>query len=199
MSTTRTTTGLHHVKGHYPDAMAAGAVMYTFSVQLADVDRALYQDFTVRVARHPSETDAYMVTRLLAYCLEYEEGITFSDGISSMDEPAVLVRDRTGKLTTWIEVGAPDAARLHYGSKLADRTTIYTHRAPEKLIASWDGKRIHQLEKITLHSFDPGFVDAAVSALERRNAITVSVVEGQLYLELNGATVSSAVHAHQLG
>jgi uncharacterized protein YaeQ len=70
-----------------------------------------------------------MVTRVLACCLEYEEGITFSDGISSTDEPAVLVRDLTGRLTAWIEVGAPDAARLHYGSKLADRTTNYTHRS----------------------------------------------------------------------
>ena len=179
--------------------MAAGAMIYNFVVQLADVDRGVYEDLTLRVARHPSETDAYMVTRVLAYCLEYEEGITFSEGISSTDEPAVLVRDRTGRLTSWIEVGAPDAARLHYGSKLADRTTIYTHRDPDKVIAAWAGKRIHQLDQITLHSFDPGFVDAAVAALERRNTVTVSVVEGQLYLELNGTTLSTAVHAHQLG
>jgi uncharacterized protein YaeQ len=179
--------------------MAAGAVMYNFAVQLADVDRGVYEDFSLRVARHPSETDAYMVTRVLAYCLEYVEGITFSDGISSTDEPAVLIRDLTGRLTAWIEVGAPDAARLHYGSKLADRTTIYTHRDPEKVIAAWAGKRIHQLEQITLHSFEPGFVDAAVAALERRNAITVSVVEGQLYLDVNGIALSSMVQLRQLG
>ena len=76
-----------------------------------------------------------MVTRVLAYCLEFEEGIAFSEGISSTDEPAVLVRDPTGRITAWIEVGAPDAARLHYGSKLADRTAVYTHRDPAKLIA----------------------------------------------------------------
>ncbi len=63
--------------------MAAGAVMYNFAVQLADVDRGVYEDVTLRAARHPSETDAYMMTRVLAYCLEYVEGITFSDGISS--------------------------------------------------------------------------------------------------------------------
>ena len=81
--------------------MAAGAVMYNFAVQLADVDRGVYEDVTLRAPRHPSETDAYMMTRVLAYCLEYAEGITFSDGISSTDEPAVLVRDLTGRLTTW--------------------------------------------------------------------------------------------------
>ncbi len=179
--------------------MAAGAMMYNFAVQLADVDRGVYDELALRVARHPSETDAYMVTRVLAYCLEYEEGIAFSEGISSTDEPAVLVRDLTGKLTTWIEVGAPDAARLHYASKLADRTTIYTHRDPVKVIAAWDGKKIHQLEQITLQSFDPGFVDAAVAALERRNAITVTRSDGRLYLDVNGVALSTAVLAHDLG
>ena len=66
-------------------------------------------------------------------------------------------------------------------------------------MAAWGGNRIHQLEQLTLHSFDAGFVDAAVSALERRNALTVSRVEGQLYLEVNGTALSTAVHVHQLG
>jgi uncharacterized protein YaeQ len=179
--------------------MAAGATIYTFEVQLADVDRGVYEEFTVRAARHPSETDAYMVTRVLAYCLEFEEGIAFSEGISSTDEPAVIVRDLTGKLTAWIEVGAPDAARLHFGSKLADRTAVYTHRDPAKVMALWAGKPIHRAEAITLHSFDDGFVDAAVSALERRNSVTLSVTERQLYLELNGVTLTSAVHELRLG
>src|SRR6188768_4109471 len=179
-------------------AMAAGSTMYTFEVQLADVDRGVYEQFTLRAAQHPSETDAYMVTRVLAYCLEFEEGIAFSEGISSTDEPAVVVRDLTGKLTAWIEVGAPDAARLHFGSKLADRVVVYTHRDPAKVLASWAGKTIHRAEDIPLYSFDAGFIDAAVTAVERRNAMTLSVTEQQLYLELNGVTLTSAVHEKRL-
>jgi uncharacterized protein YaeQ len=178
--------------------MASGAVIHTFGVQLADIDRGVYEDLALRVARHPSETDAYMMTRVLAYCLEFEEGIAFSEGISSTDEPAVVVRDLTGRLTAWIEVGAPDADRLHYGSKLADRTAVYTHRDPAKVMAAWSGKRIHQAEALTLYSFDPGFVDAAVAALERRNAMVLSITERRLYLELNGATLSSSVHEHRM-
>lgn len=178
--------------------MATGAMIHTFAVQLADVDRGVYEDLTLRVARHPSETDAYMITRVLAYLLEYEEGIAFGEGISATDEPAVVVRDMTGHLVAWIEVGAPDAERLHYGSKLADRTTIYTHRDPAKVMAPWAGKRIHESERIVLHSFDPGFIDAAVAVLERRNTMTLSITERQLYLELGGANLSSAVHDHSL-
>lgn len=178
--------------------MAAGAVVHTFTGSLADVDRGVYEELSIRVARHPSETDSYMVTRVLAYCLEHTEGIAFSEGLSSTEEPAVVVRDATGRLTGWIEVGAPDAARLHHGSKLAERTVVYTHRDPQKVMAPWAGKRIHEASAIVLHSFDPGFIDAAVEALERRNTLTVSVTERQLYLELNGVTLTSVVHEHPL-
>ena len=178
--------------------MALGATIHTFAVQLADVDRGVYEELALRVARHPSETEAFMMTRVLAYCLEYEEGIAFSEGISSTDEPAVLVRDPTGALTAWIEVGAPDADRLHHGSKLAERTVVYTHRDPAKVMAPWAGKRIHRSEAIVLHSFDPGFVDAAVAALERRNTMTVSITERELYLDLNGTSVSTTIHDHRI-
>lgn len=174
--------------------MATGASVHTFVIQLADIDRGVYDELSLRVARHPSETDAYMMTRILAYCLEYTEGITFSEGISSADEPAVLVRDMTGSVTAWIEVGAPDAERLHKGSKLADRTVVYTHRDPAKVAGAWAGKKIHQAEDVVLYSFEPGFVEKAASHVERRNSMTVSVTERELYLELNGATSSSPIH-----
>ncbi|WP_194421395.1 YaeQ family protein [Microbacterium abyssi] len=176
--------------------MAIGSTIYTFAVQLADMDRGVYDDFTLRAARHPSETDAYMVTRLLAYCLEYAEGIAFGEGISSTEEPAVVVRDLTGSVTAWVEVGAPDAERLHHGSRLADRVAVYTHRDPAKVKAPWAGKRIHNAGAIQVFSFDPGFVDDAVRLLERRSTVTLTVTEGQLYLDLNGTTLSSAVHTH---
>ena len=179
--------------------MAIGATIHTFEVQLADVDRGVYETFSLRAARHPSETDAYMVTRVLAYCLEYEEGIDFAaGGVSSTDEPAVLARDLTGRITAWIEIGAPDAQRLHFGSKLADRTAVYTHRDPAKLLATWEGKTIHRAPEIVVRSFDPGFIDTIVASLARRNAMTVSVTEGQLYLELGGVAIHTPIHEHRL-
>ena len=179
--------------------MAAGATIHTFDIDVADVDRGVYDSITLRVARHPSETDAYMVTRVLAYCLELEEGIAFGGGISSTEEPAVLVRDATGSVTAWIEVGAPDAARLHFGSKLAGRVAVYTHRDPAKVLAAWEGKTIHRSGDIVVRSFEPAFIETAVAALARRNTATVSVTEGQLYLDLNGVSASTGVHEHAIG
>lgn len=179
--------------------MAIGATLYTFTVHLSDIDRGVYQELDLRLARHPSETAEFLVTRLLAYCLEYEEGITFSDGgVSSTDEPAVLVRDLTGRLTAWIEIGAPDADRVHRGSKLTGRVAVYTHRDPAKVLAALTGKRIHRAETIPFYSFDRGFVDAAVAVLERRNTATVSVTERQLYLDINGSSLATSIEEHRL-
>ncbi|MET7767103.1 YaeQ family protein [Nocardia sp. NPDC005366] len=180
--------------------MALSATVHNFTVQVADVDRGVYEDLTLRLARHPSETAEFMLTRLLAYCLEYEEGITFSEGgVSSTDEPAVLVRDLTGRVTAWIEVGAPDAERVHRGSKLAGRAAIYTHRDPAKVLAQLAGKRIHRAERIPLYSFDRAFIDAASAAIERRNTATLSITERSMYLELNGTSLSTSIDEHLLG
>ncbi|WP_280231495.1 YaeQ family protein [Nocardia cyriacigeorgica] len=179
--------------------MALSATLYTFTIQLADVDRGVYQDLELRVARHPSETAEYMLTRILAYCLEYDDGITFSDGgVSATDEPPVLIRDLTGRLTTWIDVGAPDADRIHRAAKLADRVAIYTHRDPAKVLAALTGKRIHHAESIPLHSFARPFIDSAATTLDRRTTATVSITERQLYLELNGTGFSTEIGEHTL-
>ncbi|GAB3410396.1 YaeQ family protein [Schumannella luteola] len=176
--------------------MAAGATIHTFDLTISDVDRGVYESVSLRAARHPSETEQFLVTRVLAYALEYVEGIAFSEGISTTkNEPAVLVRDATGSITGWIEIGGPDAERLHFGSKLADRTVVYTHRDPAKVAALWAGKKIHRGEEIELRSFDPGFVDDVAGALGRRSELTVSLIESRVYVELDGRSFSSELHS----
>ena len=124
--------------------MALTATLYNLTIDLSDIDRGVYETLELRVARHPSETAEYMTTRVLAYTLEYREGIAMTEGVSSGDEPAVLVRDLTGRITAWIEVGMPDASRLHRASKLADRVAVYTHRDVRQLLAQYEGAGIHR-------------------------------------------------------
>jgi uncharacterized protein YaeQ len=104
--------------------MALGATIYVFKIDLANSDRGVYQPLELRVARHPSETAEYFLTRILAYCFEYTEGIVFSNGLFEPDEPTIAVRDLTGVLRVWVEVGAPEAARLHRASKAAPRVVV---------------------------------------------------------------------------
>ena len=167
--------------------------MYTFDIQLANVDRGVYDTLTLRVAMHPSESGEYFVARLLAYCLEFAEGIVFSKGVSDPDEPTVAVRDLTGALKVWIEIGAPDAARLHKASKASPRVAVYTHRDPVQLQRQLAGTRIHRAEAIELYAIDRDFITALGERFDRRMKFALSVSDGMLYLEHNGTTLSGAV------
>jgi uncharacterized protein YaeQ len=176
--------------------MALTATIYNLDTELADVDRGVYATFRLKLARQPSETLEYMLTRYLAYCLEHTEGITLTEGIAAGDEPAVLVRDLTGRVTAWIEVGTPDAQRLHRGSKLAGRAAVYTHRHVAQVLAELDGKGIHRAPEIPVYAFGRGFIDAIAAGLPRRAAVTISVTERHLYLDLDGRAIDTAVAEH---
>ena len=176
--------------------MALTATIYNLDTELANVDRGRYASFRLKLARQPSETLEYMLTRYLAYCLEHSEGIALTEGIAAGDEPAVVVRDLTGRITAWIEVGAPDAERLHRGSKLAVRAAVYTHRNVAQVLAELDGKRIHRAPDIPVYGFGRGFIDAIAAVLPRRAAVTVSVTERHLYLDLDGRTFDTALVEH---
>ena len=130
--------------------MALTATIYTFEIELADADRNLYESLNLRVARHPSESEEYLVTRVLAYLLEFAEGIEFSKGVSEPDDPAIAVRDLTGRITSWIDIGTPDAARLHKAAKSGARVVVYTHKNPEQFLRQLEGERIHRPEQLEL-------------------------------------------------
>jgi uncharacterized protein YaeQ len=173
--------------------VALTATIYHFTVRLSDVDRAVYETLELKVARHPSEAAEYLVARVLAYCLEYAEGIAFSRGLSEPDEPAIAVRDLTGVLRTWIEVGSPDAARLHKASKAAARVAVYTHKDPAQLLRSLEGEKIHRAEALELYSLGRELVAGLVARLERRTQLDLSVTDRHLYVTLGGETLSSEV------
>jgi uncharacterized protein YaeQ len=178
--------------------MAQGATVHSFTIDLADMDRGVYERLDLRVARHPSEAAEFLAARVLAYCLEYTEGIAFSQGIAAGDEPAIWVRDATGHLTAWIEVGLPDAERLHRGSKLADRAAVYTHRDVGQLLAQLAGKKIHRAEAIPVYGFDRRFVAELAALVERRSALSLSVTERQLYAEIGGRSLAAPLAEHRI-
>jgi len=173
--------------------MAQTSTIYTFDIDVADSDRGVYEHLELRVARHPSESEEYLITRVLAYCLEYTEGITFSKGISDPDEPTITVRDLTGAIQVWIEIGAPDAARVHKAGKAAGRVVVYTHKDPVQMLKLWANERIHRIEDLELYRIDRALLDAMVAALDRRMAFSLSVNERDLYIAVGDQTFEGSV------
>lgn len=173
--------------------MALTATVYNFDVQLNDVDRGVYETLAIRAARQPSETEEYLVTRVLAYCLEYTEGIAFTKGLAEPDVPAIEVRDLTGALASWIEVGSPDAERLHKASKASPRVAVYTYKDPATVVRQLAGERIHRAHSLEIYAFDPEFIAELVTRLDRRTALDLAITDRHLYLTIGGATLETAV------
>jgi uncharacterized protein YaeQ len=173
--------------------MALTATIYNLDVQLSDTDRGVYESLAFKVAQQPSESDEHMMARVLAYCLEYTEGIGFSKGIAEPEEPALFVRDLTGTLRTWIDIGSPDAARLHKASKAASRVVVYTHKDPAQLVRALDGERIHRADALELYALDRPLIGELVSHRERRTTFDLTVTEGHLYVSIDGETLSGTV------
>jgi uncharacterized protein YaeQ len=173
--------------------MAIGATIYNFDVELSDTDRDVYTTLALRVARHPSESEEYLVARLIAYLLEFTEGIEFSRGVSTPDEPPIAVRDLTRALTAWIDIGTPDAARLHKASKLASRVAVYTHKDPAQFLKQIAGKTIHRAEALELYAIERSLISALVERLERRVALSLSVTDRELYVSIGAEQLTGVV------
>ncbi|MEQ1506513.1 MAG: YaeQ family protein [Myxococcota bacterium] len=163
---------------------------HTFDLVISDVDRGVYETLSLKTQRHPSESAEYLFTRVLAYALEYTDGIAFTQGLSVSDEPAVWVRDLTGALVAWIEVGAPDAARLHKASKACGRVVVYCHKDIDAYLRSLAGHKIHASERVSVVEVDRALIAALVARLERRTALQLSVSEGTLYVDAGGEALA---------
>ena len=180
--------------------MALNATLWNFEINLSDIDRSVYESLALRVAQQPSETIDYMLTRMLAYCMEWQEGIEFGQSVGNGggEEAAVWARDYTGALKLWIEVGMPDADKLHRASKASERTAIYTHRDPVMLKRNLAGKAIYRAEQIPLVALERGFLSQLAQKLDRRNKFDLSITEGQLYLSIAGDMLETTPVRHRI-
>lgn len=169
--------------------MALGSTIYNFDISLSDVDREVYEQISLRVAQHPTETDEYMLTRVLAYCLEFCEGIELAKALEDPSQPAVWAKNYTGDILLWVEVGMPDAEKLHRASKAARRVAIYTHRDPDMLRRNLAGKTIYRADDIPLFAFDRAFLAPLLAKLDRRMRLSLSVTEHHVYVEAGGEVI----------
>lgn len=168
--------------------MSSSTTVRRFEIELADSDREVYTSLDLRTAQHPSESDRYLVARVIARALEHADGVDFSKGLSESDEPALWQHDLTGRLLSWIEIGAPSPARLHKATKTCDRVVVYGWKAVEKLAEQLVAEKVHRATDITLYALDQAFLDRLASTLDRHQRWEVSVSGATLYVGVAGAT-----------
>jgi uncharacterized protein YaeQ len=180
--------------------MALQATVYHLQIDLSDIERGVYAALDLRLARHPSESMSYLLTRTIAYALLYEEGIAFSKGgLSSTDEPPVAIRDLQGNLRVWIDVGTPSAERLHKASKAAPRVVVFTQHDPRLLVKEAATRPIHKVERIEVYALEPAFLEQVAALTDRNARWTLMRNDGVLYLTVGDETASGALTTHALG
>jgi len=178
--------------------MAISVTMYRFDIDVSDVDRNVYEKLDLRAAQHPSETTPYLLTRVLAYCLSYEEGIAFSRGLGVPDEPAVWVKDLQGTTQAWIEVGTPSAERLHKAAKAVARVSVYTQHDVELLKRNMRGQRVHRMDSIAVFAVESAFLAELESVLERSNTWSIARNDGEIYVTAKNKVLTTRLVQHAL-
>ena len=173
--------------------------LYRFRFEVSDVDRGVYDSFDFRLALHPSESLAFLLTRAIAYALSVEEGLAFSaEGLCNPDEPALSAPDPRGGLALWIEIGNPSARRLHKATKAARRVQVYTYKNPAPLIEEIRRERVHGSDRLEVYSLDPTFLEQREAQLGRDNRWTLLRSDGALTVGLGEESVTGELGAHQI-
>lgn len=165
--------------------MARQATMRRFEVNLAHADKEMYETLDLRAAQHPSESERYLVTRMLARILEHAEGLEFSKGgVSDDSEPALVQRDLRGDLQAWIEVGSPTPDRLHKAAKACKRVVVYTWKSAAALREAIAERKVHRGDAIEIVELPQDFLDQVAATVERTNKWDISVTGGVIYLTI---------------
>ena len=167
--------------------MAIKATIYKAQLQLADMDRGIYADHSLTLARHPSETDERMMVRLLAYALNVPAdddagALAFGAGVSDADEPDLWQRDLTGAVTHWIEIGQPDERRLLRASGRAERVTVIVYSAAAPIW--WKGieNRITRASNIAVWQIPADESQALAELAERGMQLQCNVQDGTAWI-----------------
>lgn len=166
-------------------------MLYRFELELSDVDRGVYESLSFRMAQHPSENGAYLLSRLLAYALNYQPNIEFSpSGLNDPDEPAIRVLGAHNSIDLWIDIGNPSTIRLHKASKAAKQVIVYTYKRAATLLDQIDPKKIYRSEDIRLFEIDSVFLERLESNLQKTNKWTLLHQQGRV--DVNTGTDSFA-------
>lgn len=175
--------------------MSLATTLYRFQINFSDIDRGLYKTLDLRLAMHPSESGAYLMTRLLAYVLNDREYLEFSgEGLGDPDAPALCAKTPGGDILLWIEIGNPSARKLHKATKAARQVKVYTYKDPQVLVREIRENKVFHAEQIEIFALNAPFLENLVQKLERKNTWDILVQDGTLNVSVGDrAEVSEIV------
>ena len=166
--------------------MAVKAIIYKAELQISDMDRNYYHDHALTIARHPSETDERLMVRLLAFAMHADDSLTIAPGITHNDEPDICLKDLTGGIELWIDIGQPDEKSVRRACGRARQVCIYTYSG-NSADKWWEdiGNELEKIENLTVINI-PGKVSQALAKMAQRNMrLQCAIQDGQVWISDN--------------
>jgi len=170
--------------------VALRSVIFKAELGIADLDRHYYQDHVLTLARHPSENDARMMVRLLAFILNASESLEFGKGLSSDEEPALWDRDLTGSVTCWIEVGQPDERLIRKACGRTDKVLIYAFGRAVEMWWKQNAKAFAKQDKLQVWLISADDCAAMVALVERGMKLQCTLQDGELMIAAERDTIT---------
>jgi len=167
--------------------MALKATIHKANLQIADMDRHVYGDHGVTIARHPSETDERMMIRVLAYALNVPQDnhrgtLEFAKSLWDTDEPDLWQKDLTGDIVHWIDVGQPDDKRMMKSSPRAERVTVFSYASSSAIWWSGVATKITRAQNLTVWQVPAGQSQALGELAQRSMQLQVTVQDGTVWV-----------------
>lgn len=173
--------------------MALKATIYKADLNIADMDRHYYADHALTIARHPSESDERMMARVLTYALYAQEGIAFTKGLFDVDEPEVWVKDLTGEIKLWIDIGQPDDARLRKACGRADQVVVLCYSSSSEVWWKQIESKLTRLNNLTVLQLPAETSQELTALVERTMQLQCMVQDGEVWISTEGARVQVAL------
>lgn len=171
--------------------MAQKATIYKATIQLSDLDRDHYDSYSLTIACHPSENEARMMVRLLAFALNASDRLSFTQGLCVDDEPELWQKSFADEIELWIDLGQADESRIKKACSRSERVILYTYQ-PRSANVWWDrlGSKLSRYDNLTVYALTEDDVVALTSLCHRTMQITCLIQDGQVWLSDDNRSVS---------
>ncbi len=161
--------------------MATKPTIYKLRIALSDLERNYYDTLNLTIALHPSETPERMMARVIAYCINAQEGLSFAKGLSDVDEPDIWIRTMDQQTSLWIDVGEPSFERIKKASRQAKQVRIYSFNS--KSDVWWDqGKSKFGMLKADIFRLNQAEIEALTELLARTMDLSVTITGQSAYV-----------------
>ena len=164
--------------------MALKPTIYKLKVNLSNLNKNHYEALNLTIAQHPSETLERMMVRVLAFCINAEEHLTFTRGLSATEEPDIWVKTLDNQISSWIDIGEPAADRIKKATGLSPTVKVYSFNSKSNVWWSQGKDKFNKLSA-SIYQFQWKNIQALAALVERTMDISVTITDNSAYVAAN--------------